>query len=63
LQRATCSISEAAEILGISAASAYRRIRIDGQLNDRIRVLRFGGRYVVPIIDLERVLGPLPWLR
>jgi hypothetical protein len=63
MQRATCNVAEAAAVLGISTATAYRNIQSFNHLVEGVRALRTRGRYVAPIIDLENLLGPLPWLR
>jgi excisionase family DNA binding protein len=51
-QRLTCSIGEAAELLGIGRASAYEAARA-GQ----IPILVIGRRRVVPLAALHRMLG------
>ncbi len=52
LHRATYSISEAAEHLGISRGLAYEMAR-----QGAIPVLRLGRRLVVPRVALERFLS------
>jgi excisionase family DNA binding protein len=50
--RRTISVEEAASMLGISRAKAYECAR-QGELPS----LRFGRRVVVPLAELERMLG------
>ena len=47
------SIPEACEILGVSRATIYRRIN-DGS----VRVVRLGGRVIVPSTEIDRILSP-----
>jgi excisionase family DNA binding protein len=50
--RRTVSVEEAAAMLGISRAKAYECAR-----QGEIPSLRFGRRVVVPLAELERMLG------
>ena len=52
MNRATYTIEEAAELLGIGRSSAYRAAR-DGQ----IPAIRLGRRLLVPKVALERLLN------
>ncbi len=51
-RRLTVSVTEAAAILGIGRATAYGCVR-----TGQIPSIRLGGRIVVPIIALERLIG------
>jgi predicted DNA-binding transcriptional regulator AlpA len=50
-QRRTVSVPEAGKILGIGRNSAYEAVK-----TKQIPTLRIGGRLVVPIAALERML-------
>ena len=50
--RQTCSVEQAAEILGISRTSAYIAVR-----RGEIPCLRIGRRVVIPRAALDRLLG------
>ncbi|KYJ97047.1 helix-turn-helix domain-containing protein [Microbacterium sp. CH1] len=50
--RATCTVPEAAQILGIGTWSAYEAIK-----RDEIPVLRIGKRILVPVARLRALLG------
>lgn len=63
MPRATCTVVEAAQALGVSTASAYRHVKRTGEVADGVSTLHIGRRLVVPIIALEAILGPLPHLR
>ena len=52
IERRTLSIMEAGDILGL------RRFAMDGAIKrGEIQVLRFGRKIVVPIAEVERLLG------
>lgn len=51
---ATITVTEAAELLGVSPWAAYQAIAAD---QFPVAVLRVGRRIVVPTAALERVLG------
>jgi excisionase family DNA binding protein len=53
--RYTITVEEAAKVLGISRNKAYQAVN-DGVLEHR----RFGGRIVVLVAPLERLLGITP---
>ena len=50
----TCSIEEAASVLGIGRTLGYELAR-RGEFP--VRILRLGRLYRVPLADLERLLG------
>jgi predicted DNA-binding transcriptional regulator AlpA len=50
----TVSITQAAQVLGISRAHAYALAKRDAL---GVRVLRLGSRWVVPTAELQRLLG------
>lgn len=52
--RATVSLTEAAELLGVGRATAYNAAKSG---NFPVPVLRVGSRYVVPTRPLLQVLG------
>jgi excisionase family DNA binding protein len=52
LSRATCTVEEAAEVLGIHRDSAYR-----AAASGELPTLRLGRRLVVPVPRLKRMLG------
>ena len=49
---AALGVSEVAELLGVHRSSVYRALRA-GEL----RSVRFGGRVLVPVAAIERLLG------
>ncbi len=55
MERATYTIEEAAEILGIGRSSAYQAVR-----TGQIPTLRVGRRLLVPRVALERLLEREP---
>lgn len=56
--RATVTVTEAAEILGIGRTTAYELARTGWLDNDRtIPVRRFRSRLVVPVPALDKALG------
>ena len=57
MNSATCTVTAAATLLGVSRSTAFRAAST-GHLAPGIRVLRVGHRLVVPIADLESKLGP-----
>lgn len=59
MEKLVFSVNEASRLLGVSRSAAYAAAK-SGHLATGIRVLRVGSRMVVPRIDLESVLGPLP---
>ena len=59
MEKLVFSIHEASSLLGVSRSAAYSAAK-SGHLATGIRVLHVGSRMVVPRIDLESVLGPLP---
>ena len=58
LKRKTFTVPEAAVLLGISRAKAYRCVR-----SGELRALQFGRRIVVPARVIEELLGEEPVLR
>lgn len=50
----TITIPVAAELLGISASSAYAAVR-DGKFP--VKVIQIGGRYVIPTKPLLELIG------
>jgi excisionase family DNA binding protein len=50
--RLTCTVEEAAEMLGISRHSAYRAAR-----NGELGAIRIGHRLLVPLARLDELLG------
>ncbi|WP_311877800.1 helix-turn-helix domain-containing protein [Microbacterium forte] len=50
--RATCTVPEAAQILGIGTWSAYEAIK-----REEIPVLRIGKRILIPVPRLRALLG------
>lgn len=50
--RSTCSVKEAAEILGIHSWSAYEAVK-----RGEIPALHFGKRILVPVARLRALLG------
>lgn len=52
IKRHTVSVDEAAKILGISRGSAFRAV-----CRREIPSIKIGGRYLVPVPELERMLG------
>ena len=55
MERATLTIEEAAEILGIGRSSAYQAAR-----TGEIPTLKIGRRLLVPRVALERLLERVP---
>ena len=55
VNRATLTVDEAAQVLGIGRNTAYEAVR-----RGEIPAIRFGRRYVVPRVGLELLVGPLP---
>lgn len=53
LDKPTCSVQEAAELLGIGLNNAYQAARPGGELG----AIRIGGRILVPTASLRRMLG------
>lgn len=53
-ERATCSVPEAGDLLGLSRSAAYRAVD-EGQ----IPTIRLGRRLVVPVPELRRMIGDL----
>jgi excisionase family DNA binding protein len=56
VHRATLTIREAAELLGVSAWSCYQLAR-SGELAPGVPVLKVGRRLVVPRAAIEAALG------
>lgn len=61
MTRHTCTIKEAASVLGVGVQTLYDHlsdvgIELGGS-NDVIRVIRIGQRVLIPVAELERVLG------
>jgi excisionase family DNA binding protein len=52
--RATCTVDEAAQLLGISRGTAYEAVRT-GEFP--CRTLRVGRRILVPVASLRAALG------
>lgn len=50
--RATLNVPEVAELLGVSAETIYRQVRAG-----EMRAVRIGRRLVVPVVDVEQLLG------
>lgn len=57
MAKATYSISEVAQILGIGESSAYAAAKKDEL---PVPVIRIGGRYVIPRKPLDDLLGLTP---
>ena len=55
LPKLTYTVTEAAELLGISRTSAYDCVR-----RGELPALALGRRIVIPRTELERLLGPIP---
>lgn len=55
-RRLTTTIPIAARIIGVSTTTAYLAAKV-GELIPGVPVLRVGRRLVVPVANLERVLG------
>jgi len=53
----TCSVEEAARLLGVGRTLGYSLAREQGRLADGVPVLRVGSRLVVPTAPLLRALG------
>ena len=54
---ATCTVTAAARLLGVSRSTAFRAAQ-SGHLAPGVRVHRVGHRLVVPTADLVTALGP-----
>ena len=52
--RLTCTVEEAARLLGIGRSLAYEAVR---QGTFPVGVIRVGSRYLVPLAPLERLLN------
>ena len=52
IARRTCTIKEAAKVLGISVPSAYEAAK-----TGELPTVRFGKRILVPLVALDRKLG------
>ncbi len=59
--KATCTLDEAAKVLGVGVSTLYNHLTREGVTNnegrDTLRVIRVGQRVLVPIVELERVVG------
>ena len=55
--RLTLSMSQAAQVLGISKSTASHHFHRTGNLTEGVRVLRIGKRCVVSCAELRRALG------
>lgn len=55
--RATVSVSQAAEILGVAKSTAHAAHKKTGCLGADIPVLRIGRRYTVSVFHLRAALG------
>lgn len=55
--RVTLSMSQAAQVLGISKSTASHQYHRTGFLTEGVRVLRIGKRCVVSCAELRRALG------
>jgi excisionase family DNA binding protein len=51
-KKLTVTVEEAAEVIGISRAQAYRCVR-----RGELRAVQLGRRLVVPLVALEDLLG------
>lgn len=58
MQRGTCRLAEAAAVLNIGTATAYHNAHLSDYVLEGVRALKARGRYTVPIIGLENLLGP-----
>ena len=56
-ERLTISVAQAAEVLGISRATASHAYRRTGYVTEGVRVLRIGKRCVVSTSELRKALG------
>lgn len=54
LVRGTVNVERAAQLIGVSRNSLYEAIRRD---ESPMRVIRVGRRLVIPVAELERLLG------
>lgn len=54
--RTTCTVREAARVLGIGHGLAYQLAR-RGEIAPGVKVLRLGSRLVVPVRPLLRAVG------
>lgn len=52
VKKLTLTVEEAAEVIGISRAQAYRCVR-----RGELRAVQLGRRLVVPLVALEDLLG------
>ena len=57
---ATCTVEEAAELLGVGRALAYQLARAGEELAPGCKAIRIGHRLVVPRAPLARALGLVP---
>lgn len=55
MDKATLSVEEAAEVLGISRGSAYQAVRMG-----EIPCIKIGKRILVPRVALEKMLDEVP---
>ena len=55
MERKTCTVSEAAELLGLSRATAYSAAK-----SGELPTIRIGRRLLVPITALDRLLSEIP---
>jgi len=51
-RRLTFTVEEAAGLIGISRAQAYRCVK-----NDQLKAVQLGRRLVVPVVAVEQLLG------
>ena len=51
VRRRTVSVEEGAKILGIGRSAAYAGVR-----SGQIPAIRIGGRWLIPLVALERML-------
>ena len=56
LERSTYSVRQAAELLGVSADTAYTQIKAHDELAG-VPVVRVSGRIVIPAARLDEALG------
>lgn len=55
--RATVSVSQAAEILGVAKSTAHAAYKVTGYLSPGVPVMRIGRRYTVSVFHLRAALG------
>lgn len=55
--RATVSVSQAADILGVAKSTAHNAYRATGYLSPGVPVMRVGRRYTVSVFHLRAALG------